>query len=122
MRSASACHSASKVKAAVLPGVDAALPRLAKLAEHLEALRDDAHTFADALGAQAALVRYTHAVLDAVRQDLRDTVAGLSPSATGRYAEALPILEAVDRRFKGLWGGVDLPIIHSFFAATAHAQ
>jgi hypothetical protein len=99
--------------AAVLRGVEKALPRLAAVAQRLDALGDEP------LAAQAALVRYTQAVLDAVRQDLQDTVAGRPPSAAERYVEALPIIEAVDRRFKGLWGSVDLPIIHSFFAAAA---
>ena len=72
-----------------------------------------------ALAAQAALVRYTHAVLDGVRQQLCSTVAGTGRPADTSYAEALQLMEAVEHRFKGLWGAVDLPIIHSFYALSA---
>jgi hypothetical protein len=115
--------------AAVLLGVEAALPRLAALAQRLATLGADWQTTDrrqqwtdEALAAQGALICYTHAVLDAARQDLQDTVAGRPPSAAGQYAETLSIIEAVDRRFKGLWGTVDLPIIHSFFAAAVAGE
>ena len=105
------------------------MPRLAALAQRLATLGADWQTTDrrqqwtdEALAAQGALICYTHAVLDAARQDLQDTVAGRPPSAAGQYAETLSIIEAVDRRFKGLWGTVDLPIIHSFFAAAVAGE
>jgi hypothetical protein len=108
--------------ATVLLGIDAALPQLEVLADRLEALAADAPATDEALAAQAALLRYTHAVLGAVRQDLQDTLARRPPRANGRYADALPLIEAVDRRFKGVWGAVDLPLIHSFFAVTVGSE
>jgi hypothetical protein len=100
----------------VLAAVEAAVPRLAQAAEQLAALGGDA------LAAQARLIRYTQGVLSAVRQQLRDTLAGQPRDAEAQYTEALSVLDAVDRRFKGLWGSVDLPVIHSFFALAAHAE
>lgn len=102
--------------AVVLPQVTAALPRLATLAQRLATLGDDQ------LAALAGLIRYTCTVLEGAQQDLQDTLAGRSPSGAERYAAALEIIAAVDRRFKGLWGAVDLPIIHSFFTAAAHVE
>ena len=104
--------------ARILPGVEAALPQLAALTQRLETLAAGEPTVV-ALAGLAALLRYTHAVLDAVRYDLRETVAGRAASANHRYAEALPVIETVDRRFKGVWGTVDLPLIHSYFAALS---
>ncbi len=100
----------------LVPPVEAALPRLARIAERLIALGDDT------LAAQGALVRYTHGVLTGVRQQLHDTLAGQPRDAEPQYTEALQVIEAVDRRFKGLWGSVDLPIMHRLFAAAAHAE
>jgi hypothetical protein len=101
--------TAPHAAAHLLPHVEAALPRLLAVAQSLTQLRDAT------LDAQAALVRYTHAVLDGVRQQLCSTVAGTAPPTDTRYAQSLQIIEAVERRFKGLWGTVDLPIIHSFY-------
>jgi hypothetical protein len=100
----------------VLPRVEAALPRIAHIAERLARLDGDT------LLAQAALVRYTHGVLAGVQQQLRDTLAGHPRDAEPQYSEALQVIETVERRFKGLWGSVDLPIMHRYFAAAAHAQ
>jgi hypothetical protein len=100
----------------ILPRVDAALPRLAHVAERLGALGDAA------LVAQAALVRYTRGVLAGVRQQLHDTLAGQPRDAEPQYTEALQLIDAVDRRVKGLWGSIDLPIMHRLFAAGAHAE
>jgi hypothetical protein len=100
----------------VLLHVEGALPRLDRIAERFAALGDDP------LLAQAALVRYTRGVLAGVRQQLRDTLAGHPRDAEAQYAEALQVIEAVDRRFKGLWGNVDLPIMHRLFAAAAYAE
>jgi hypothetical protein len=100
----------------VLASVDMALPDLVRVSEQLAALGGDA------LAAQATLVRYTHRVLGAVRQQLQDTLAGHPRDAEPQYTAALRALDAVEPRFKGLWGSVDLPVIHSFFALAAHAE
>jgi len=92
----------------LLARLEAALPRLAGVAEQLEAPEDAA------LRAYAGLVRYTQTVLEGVQHELRT-----GGSAESIYAGAQRLVEAVDRRFKGLWGTVDLPIIHSFYAAAA---
>ena len=66
------------------------------------------------------MLHYTATVLDGVRCELRNAAAGdPAPPATDRYAAALQILDAVDARWKGLWGTVDLPIVHSFYTAAA---
>lgn len=100
----------------VLATVEAALPRLTRRAEQLAACGDDA------LAAQAALLHYTRAVLAGVRQQLQDTLAGHPRDAEPLYDAALQVIDAVERRFKGLWGSVDLPIIHRFFAAAAQSE
>ncbi len=101
--------------AAVLARVRPVLPRLRALAQHFEQLEDEA------LRAQAALVSYTHKVLEGVGRELSDTVAGTC-TTSALYGEALQIIEAVDRRFKGLWGTVDLPIVHNFYEMATAAQ
>ena len=103
---------ASAAAARVLPAVEAAFTQLADIAQRLAQLGDDA------LVAQAALVRYTQTVLAGVAEDLRQRLAGQPGAADARYAEALQLIEGVDRRFKGLWGTVDLAIVHSFFTAA----
>jgi len=99
----------------VLRRVESALPQLRALADRLEALTDDA------LHAQAALFRYTHVVLDGVRHELQHAATGTPAPADTHYATALEIMDGIDRRFKGVWGAVDLPIIHSFYATAVHA-
>jgi hypothetical protein len=99
--------------AQLLSRVESALPHLLNVAQRFEELGDAA------LEAQAVLLRYTHAVLDGVQQQLRSTIAGASGPGDARYAQALQIIEAVDRRFKGLWGTIDLPIIHGYYSAVA---
>ena len=83
------------------------LPRLATIAEGLEATHDEA------LHATAQLVRYTQMVLEGIAHELESG----APADT-IYARALQLIEAVDRRYKGLWGSLDLPIIHNFYAAA----
>jgi hypothetical protein len=100
----------------VLTRVEAALPRLTNVAEQLAACGDAA------LAAQAALVRYTGGVLTGVRQQLVDTLAGHPRDAETQYREALHLLDAVEGRFKGLWGRVDLPMFHQLFAAAAFGE
>jgi len=102
----------AEAAADVLSRLQAALPRLAAVEQRLSLLHDDR------LAAQAALVRYTQAVLEAVRQELVATLAGGRADATERYAAALQAIANVEGRFKGLWGAVDLPIIHSFYTAV----
>jgi hypothetical protein len=65
------------------------------------------------------LIGYTHKVLEGVCQELRAAATGNPSRAEDRYGEALQIIETVERRFKGLWGTVDLPIIHSFYGLAA---
>jgi hypothetical protein len=107
--------SASESAPAILTRVESALPRLRALADRIAALTDDA------LGAQAALIRYTQTVLEGVRQELQDARSGTPAQVEAHYAAALDLMHTIERRFKGLWGTVDLPIIHSFYAAAAHA-
>ncbi len=102
--------------ASVLPRIEEALPRLMGVARSLEELGEET------LKAQGALVWYTHKVLQGVGQELRDAGPGGRAQAEDRYDEALQIIERVERRFKGLWGSVDLPIIHSFYRLAAAAE
>jgi hypothetical protein len=108
--------AAAEAARQVLRSVERALPALARVSEQLVALGGDA------LAAQALLMRYTQGVLTAVRQQLQDTLAGHPRDAEPQYTEALSVLDAVERRFKGLWGSVDLHVIHRFFALAAHAE
>jgi hypothetical protein len=101
------------VAASVVACVEDALPRLMAVARSLEKLGDET------LKAQGALIGYTHKVLEGVCQELRAAATGNPSRAEDRYGEALQIIETVERRFKGLWGTVDLPIIHSFYGLAA---
>ncbi len=101
----------AEAAARTLVRVEAALPRLAGLAQKLAECGDQA------LGAQAALVRYTHAVLRGVQAELRSSGRD-DKHAQALYTAALEIIAAVDRHFKGLWGQVDLPIVHSFYTVA----
>ncbi|HVM94849.1 MAG TPA: DUF4838 domain-containing protein [Candidatus Acidoferrales bacterium] len=83
------------------------LPQLATIAEGFEA------THNEALHAAAQLVRYTQMVLEGIASEIESG----APADT-IYARALQLIEAVDRRYKGLWGSVDLPIIHNFYTAA----
>ena len=101
--------------AGVLARIEAALPRLEAVSRKLE-------TFAyPTLCADAALVRYTRAVLDGVRLELQQTLAGEVPNAQPRYADAIELLDRVDARLKGVWGRVDLPIVHGFYNLAPEA-
>ncbi len=93
----------------VLRSVEAALPRLDSILRAWEASSDEE------LRAQAPLVAYTRVILQGVQQELRQTRAGERPQAHARYAEAVDIMEKIDPQVKGVWGGVDLPIIHTFY-------
>jgi len=96
--------------------LDAALPRLAAVISKVEAFEDTT------TGAQAALLRYTHAVLQGVRHELQQSIVGQVPNAQAQYAAALRLIEKVDARWKGVWGRVDLPIIHSFYDVAPQAK
>jgi len=108
--------AAADAARALLASVERALPALERVSEQLVALDGEV------LAAQALLMRYTRGVLAAVRQQLQDTLAGHPRDAEAQYTEALSVLDAVERRFKGLWGSVDLQVIHRFFALAAHAE
>jgi hypothetical protein len=96
--------------------VEAAIPRLAKLVARLRSVEDPT------LAAQAALLQYTQLLLEEVERELRATVTGRTVDGADRYAAALEVMASVERRFKGLWGSVDLPIIHGFHDAAAVTQ
>jgi uncharacterized protein DUF4838 len=100
-------ESAARVDAAIA----AAVPRLAAIARRLDDLDSDA------LAAQGALVRYTETVLRGVRGQLQNGAI-----TDEHYDEALRIVDGVATRFKGLWGSVDLPIIHTFFNAAGYVE
>lgn len=99
--------------ARLLKRLESALPRLGEVVRKLEAFGDSA------LAAQGPLVRYTQMVIEGVQQELRQTLAGHPPHAEPQYAQALQVVEGVDSRWKGVWGSVDLPIIHSFYNVAA---
>lgn len=80
------------------------LPQLGQVAESLAA----GHT--PSLQSLALLVRYTQTVLEGIAHELDSGGA-----AQAVFARALQILEAADRRFKGVWGEADLPVIHDLF-------
>jgi len=106
---------AADAAARLRPRLEQAVTRLFAVAAALDRLGDER------LQAQAALLHYTGAVLTGVCQQLADGGAD-SARADAIYTDALQVVDAVDRRIKGLWGAVDLPIIHSLFRAAAHAQ
>jgi len=82
-----------------------------KLAVHADRLAACEHPW---LRSQALLLRYTMTVLEGVRHETEARGSGAIV-----FERALKFIEAVDRPFKGLWGAVDLPIIHSFYSAAA---
>ena len=84
-----------------------AVPQLGALADRLEGHRGPA---ARALG---TLVRYTQAVFAGVEHELQTRT-----SAEKIFSSALEILAGVDRRWKGVWGEIDLPTIHSIYLAA----
>lgn len=104
---------AAESAARLLNRLEAAVPQLARLVERLNAPGDEA------VRAQAALLRYTQTVLRGVQAQIQMAGDPDTPSAGALFAEALDVMSRVDRQFKGLWGAVDLPIIHSFFSAPA---
>jgi hypothetical protein len=113
---------AAAAAAPVLARVEAAQSRVRELARRFDHLGDAA------CAAQGALLRYTHLVLMGVQQELSTAVRG-EPGAGGQvplraadcYAKALEIVGTGERPCSGLWGRVDLPLIHAFYAAAAEA-
>lgn len=89
--------------------IEGVTPRLAGFAERLESCVDPW------LRSQAQLLRYTETVLTAVAQEI-EAPGGIDE----RLDRAREYVAAVERPYKGLWGAVDLPIIHSFYSAAAH--
>jgi uncharacterized protein DUF4838 len=106
---------------AVLADLRSAVPRLAALGAEMEEIRNDA------IAAQATLVAYTKLVLQGVAQRIERSLEGgsaaTSTEAQSRaiYDEALQLIAAMDRRFQGLWGAVDLPIVHQLHASGQFA-
>lgn len=88
--------------------IAAAVPRLSAVVEQL------AHSRDAALRSQGDLLRYTLTVLEGVAQEIDKHGSGEVV-----FARALALIEVAERRFKGSWGAVDLPIIHSFYSAAA---
>jgi len=101
--------------ARILPKIEAAVPRLAALAERLAALPDG-------LAGSGELTRYTQLILEGVQCEVHGTLAGAGGAATAAahalYQRALQVMERVDPQVKGLWGSVDLSIIHHVLSAT----
>jgi len=93
------------------PRITGAIERLAQLSDQLAPASADA-----AVAALQALMRYTRAVLVGVEREL----AG-GADAGAAYDEAMALMRAVDRRFTGLWGAVNLPVIHSFHSSGMFA-
>jgi hypothetical protein len=99
--------------AALRARLDDVLPNLAACAQALAAGGDAT------VGAQGALLCYTHTLLQGVRREVEcrlQAEPATEPSARTLYEAALRVIETVDRRYKGLWGAVDLPIIHAIHA------
>ncbi len=94
--------------ATIRAAIAATTPRLSEWVEQL------GHSHNPALRSQGDLLRYTLTVLEGVAQDIDKHGSG-----EVLFARALALIEAAERRFKGSWGAVDLPIIHSFYSARA---
>ncbi len=80
------------------------LPRFEPIAAALEAAGSPA------LHALALLVRYTQAVFEAVAYEIDTGKDGES-----LFRSALKFIEAIDRTHKGVWGELDLPVIHDVY-------
>jgi len=89
------------------PRVERALERLAPLVDRLAPASSDA-----VISALQALLRYNRAMLTGVRSEL-----GAAADAAAHYDDALAIMRTVDRRFTGLWGAVNLPVIHAYHSS-----
>ncbi|MBI4518589.1 MAG: DUF4838 domain-containing protein [Deltaproteobacteria bacterium] len=102
-----------RAAAALRPRLESAIQRLGRLAEALAPALEPGGE----LVALQAQLRYNAAVLAGVGEQL----AGRDPRHA--YERALAIMENVERRFKGLWGAENLPVIHAYHdAAIAEAR
>jgi hypothetical protein len=95
----------------VLAALGTALPHLDALTAQLEAARDSR------MRAQAQLLRYTRTVFAGIEHEL-----STGNNADSIYAAALRIIEAVDSQLKGLWGELDLPMIHNLYTAASFIE
>jgi Domain of unknown function (DUF4838) len=91
------------------PRVDRAIDRLGDLSARLEPMVMDG-----AVNAWKALLSYNRAVLSGVRHELDGS------SGQPQYEAALEIMRRIERRFTGLWGAVNLPVIHAYYSAPLH--
>ncbi|MBI1818162.1 MAG: DUF4838 domain-containing protein [Deltaproteobacteria bacterium] len=85
------------------PRVETATTHLAALADRLKSAGDN-----PAIAAQHGLLRYTNGVLLGVLHQLDNLPAAAD------YEMAMAIMRDIDRRFTGLWGAVNLPVIHAY--------
>ncbi len=83
------------------------LPRLTAIATEL-----DSH-HSPSLAALGLLVRYTQTVFEGVAHEI-DT----GNTAEVIFRHALNILQSVDRTVKGVWGDIDLAVIHDLYKAA----
>ncbi len=93
-----------ELAATVVHLVSRTLPLLGAIADDLEARGTASST------ALARLARYTQTVFAGVEHEIRT-----GSRVHSIYAAALETLRAVDHRWKGVWGEVDLPTIHSLY-------
>jgi hypothetical protein len=91
----------------LLPQVDSAIVSLTDLIDSVMP-----RVAGMATDSSQALLRYNRAVLEGLREELLDR------PAAGHFETALDIVRGVDRRVTGLWGAVDLPVIHAYHAAA----
>lgn len=94
-------------RAELRAGLFAHLPRLSEIAAELDSAG------LPSLQALALLVRYTQTVFEGVAHEI-DT----GTSAEAIYSHALNLLQSVDRTYKGVWGDLDLPVIHDIYKAA----
>ncbi len=93
---------------ALRPTVSAAVQRLGSLAATTVPAKEEGE-----LAALQALLRYNQTLLRGVSAEIN------GGSGEADYQEALAIMQAVDRRFTGLWGAVNLPVIHAYLSSAS---
>ena len=96
---------------ALRPRISAAVDGLANLVDRVAPVASDSQ-----VAALQALLRYNQALLRGVTQELD------GGDGEAHYQAALGIMQAVDRRFTGLWGAASLPVIHAYLSTTAHPR
>jgi len=92
---------------ALRPRMSTAIDHLASLIDRLSPATGDSQA-----AALQALLRYNQTLLRGVAQELE------GGDGEPHYQAALTIMQSVDRRFRGLWGAVNLPVIHSYLSST----